>query len=259
MPSLPKLDKKIQKGRGKAAKKAGGQTYMIRRLDSKTNVSVSANRPVLTHYYAKLKRTSSKELIENQTFELLTFVALCDNRRLNLLDQAYEFRYKAMPQGVYIVAQMRPPKPTIWVRAESNVTITRPRGTAGDPSQQPSSMNVPIVSPGWSGTAMQDEEVLTLTNGHYQFSSEPGATAATVACGLSPNARMRDGNALDVPTEQYREEFLIYLPILDGELLNELDNVNFGLSDSYQIGKIYTSDLTGLAGYILKVEKRGIG
>jgi hypothetical protein len=257
--TIARIDAKIQRGRGKAAQKLG-QTYDIRRANSRTNIGIGTTRAVITGFPSRLRRITSKNILENQTFEILTFQATCDNRTLQLGDLATETGYEAMQAGNYIVAQMRPTRESVWVRVESNVVISRPNGTAGQAAQQPTNGNTYVE--GWAGTWPENEEILQLVNGIYSFTTESGATPAQVPCGLEPNARIRDGNTLGLPTEQYRDQFMIYLPMLytnaGGVMLNELDRINFGQSDRYEIAKLYTSDMTGLSGQICQVEKLGL-
>lgn len=342
--TMPLIDYAIQVGRGAAAAVVG-QTYDVRRLTDTTNVSVSSNDPVFTQFPARLERTTSKVLLENQIFELMVFKSTCDNRELVLMDQLTETGYEAMAQGVYIFAQARPTRETIFMRAESNITISRPMPTSLAASTQPISGTTYIGDGAWSGVWKEGDQPLTLINGMYGFAtvdlsgmvsgasvvfggSVPanasylvsvdggawtanasisggvggislsavasavavaitglglsgvsasssgatvsitgadqlacsvfqGATPAQIQCGLVPNARIRDGNTLNVPTEQYRDQFLAYLPMLPGVMLNELDRLNFGQGDRYEIAKFFTTDLTGLAGQFMMLEKLG--
>lgn len=260
--ALPKIDTAIQRGRGAAAAVIG-QTYDVRRLDANTNVSVSSNTPVFSGFPARLRRTTDKKAIEGQIFELIVFIATCDNRSLVLMDQLTETGYEAQEAATYIFAQARPTRETVFVRSEATVFLTRPNPTALHSSQQPA-MGGRFISAmdGWSGIAAADERVLTLTNGMYAFRGkpqpgDPPVVPAQLACGLSANARFHEGKTLGVPVEQYRDQFLCYLPMLPGEQLNEIDRINFGGSDRYKIAKILTTEYTGLSGYVLFVEKLG--
>jgi hypothetical protein len=266
VPNLVHLDRKIQRGRGKAAWKAGGQQYDVYRLNGRTNVAVTSTEPIRRSHRARIERTTSKKLIENTTFELLVFEATTDNRQLELMDVLVERGFNAMPQGSYIVAQKRPSRPTLLVRVEANVTISAMDTTAGAASQQPASGNRFISGMvGWSADWKENEQLLTLINGEYAFKGvddpywqQPGAAPAQIQVGLQPNARVRDGNALEVPTEQPRAPFCVYIPITPGVFLEETKSViNFGnaASDRYRLTKYFTSDLTGLAGQIALCEK----
>jgi hypothetical protein len=259
--TLPLLDGVIQMGRGIAAAVIG-QTYDVRRLTQPIPAtgSISSQIPVWTNFPARLRRITSKLAIEDDIWGLICFEATCDNRQLQLLDELTETGYEAMTNGCYIYAQARPTRETLWMRAESNIAITRMMPTAGAAAQQPSA--------GWVadtvglGTVQKDtEHVLTLNNGVYAFSGA-GASPASIQCGLQPTTKLTDTSKSSAagswPTALYREKFLAYIPLLPGEQLVELDRLNFPNSDRYEIGTIYTSETTGIAGYLLILEKLGV-
>jgi hypothetical protein len=114
---------------------------------------------------------------------------------------------------------------------------------------------------GWSGVWKEGEQILCLENGEYFFADpnqSPTPPPAQIQVGLQPNARIRDGGDLGVPTEQPRAPFVAFIPITPGVFLEETKIIlNFGnaSSDRYVIKKYYTSDLTGLAGQLAMVEK----
>lgn len=257
-PTLVKpIDEAIQQGLGAAASVVG-QTYDVRRLSATTNGSISANTPIFTGFPASLRR-AKPIAIENFTFKLLCFEATCNRLPLQLVDELTETGYNAMPQGVYVLAQMRPLVETLLMRVDATCTITRPMPTAGQASTMPPAGFVEQT--GMSAPEKSTEQILTLTNGLYAFSNPPVVTPATVQCQLQPYDRIKDGRVLGVPTEFYREQFFIYVPELPGEQLDERDRLNFPISgqatDRYVIMSIYTSELTGLSGYIIISEKMG--
>lgn len=254
------IDQAIQLTQGQGIAQVVGQSYDVRRLSDTTNVSISSNEPIISGFPASIRRYTTKVALENDIFSLLSFVAVCDNRALELGDEMTETGYKAMANGVYILAQMRPLQETIWMRAESNIAITRMMPSAGQEAQQPSSGWV-AATPGTIGAVdKRSELVLTLTDGTYAFAAQ-GASPAGVSCGLQPLNRIRDtakGTAAGKwPTALYREHFVAYLPLIPGEAIVELDRLNFPNSDRYEVAVVYTSEQTGIAGYIMIVEKLG--
>ena len=260
--TLPILDGAIQTGRGVAAGVLG-QTYSIRRLTqpSGANGAVSSQAPVYTNYPARIRRVTSKVKIENDIFSLVCYEATCDNRVLELFDEMTETGYEAMQNGVYIFAQARPTRETLWMRAESNIAITRPYPTAGQAAQQPSSGWV-AAAPGTEGVLQKDEElVMTLTDGPSAFGAA-GSSPASIQCALQPLNRLKDTSqavaAGKWPVSLYREMFVGYLPLLPGEQLNELDRLNFPNSDRYEIALLFTTEQTGLAGYVFIAERLGV-
>jgi hypothetical protein len=153
--TMPIIDGVIQFGRGVAAGVVG-QSYDIRRLDAPTGAtgSISSQPPIYTNYPARLRRTTKKLAIENDIFGLICYEATCDNRVLLLFDQMTETGYEPMENGVYIMAQARPTRETLWMRAESNISITRMVPEAGQVAQQPESGWV--ATPGYGGVEKSD-------------------------------------------------------------------------------------------------------
>ena len=251
MSFLPEIDAVIQAGRGAAAGVIG-QTYTQYRLGS-TSGSITSGTPITSNFLARIERITNKSKIENQTFDLLVYKATCDNTTLDEGDLLVETGYGS-DNGQYWVAQKRPTRETLWVRAESNCNITRPMPTAGAASEQPSSG--PELVEGWGGVTKDTEQILTLQNGLYSFTSAAGATKAVIPAGLQPLNRIKDAREPDIPTALYREHFLVYLPLLPGCILNELDRVSFSnMGDAYEIALMFTTEQTGLSGWILIVEK----
>jgi hypothetical protein len=249
--TLPLIDEAIQIGRGAAAGVLG-QTYSIYRLDSNTNGSITNNDPVYTGYPARVRRTTSKPAIENVTFELLIFEATCDNRVLVNGDVIVQYGYEN-DFSVFTYAQARPTRETLWARTEAAASITRPMPTAGAAYQQPSSGVVATI-PGYSGFAKTFEWPLQLKNGLYSFAENPGSYQAAVQVGIEPLARVRDGN-MKLPTALYREHFLVYCPLLPGEMLQELDRIRLPNQDCYEVCLMHSTESVGFTGYICIVER----
>ncbi len=250
--SIARIDRKIQRGRGKASKKLG-QTYDVRRLTPVTNGSISSNPRVLTAFAARVFKTTSKAVIENETFALQVFVATCDNRKLLVGDLLTETGYEATANDVFTVAQIRPTFETLLVRTEANCSITNPRPHAGQSSQQPSSGSSAMS--GYGGTDDASEWVLELVDGFYGFTNTPGATPASVQCGLTPLNRLKDGNDLGTPTDLPRAHYVVYVPNLPGQPLDTYHRIKFPNGDKYEILSFVNSESAGFQGYVCICEK----
>jgi hypothetical protein len=253
--AVQQIDLAIQAGLGAAAQVIG-QTFDVRRMDQWTNISISSNQPVLSGFPASVFRTTTKALFENQTLELVVFQATCDRTNLQLLDVCTQTGTYRNDGSVFTVVQMRPLQPTLWMSTPSAVTITRPVPAAGRASQMP--VSGPIATPGYSGVTKSTEQILTLVDGLYEFVEPgvPGLNPCTVQCGLQPTQRVRDGREPKLPTALYREHFQIYCPIIPGAYIRELDRFSFPSSgDRYEAAMIFTSEMIGLAGYIIVAEK----
>jgi len=264
--TLPVLDGAIQTGRGVAAGVIG-QTYDVRCLlqPNPATGSISSQVAIYTSYPARLRRITKKISIEDDIFSLVCFEATCDNRIFFDINsngtqtiEMTETGYESGVSGIYSFAQARPTRETLWMRTEANVAITRMSPTAGLASQQPVSGWVAANEGTYGGIQKDTEAVLTLNSGVYSFSSS-GASPASVQCGLQPLNRIKDTSSSVAagkwPTALYREMFLAYIPLIPGEQLSELDRLNFPNSDRYEIAVIYTSEQTGIQGYITVVEK----
>ncbi len=256
--TMPQVDQDIQLGLNDVGSEVG-QPFSVYRLSDDTNVGVLSGDPIYTNFPANIRRYTLKAAIENTTFELLAYVMNGNRLPLELQDLLVTEGYGS-DGGVFCVAQMRPMAETILMAVPFNCTISAISPTAGAASQQPSSGTIAQTSDvGWSGVWKTNEKILTLVDGEYAFvpaSEDP--TPAQVQIGLQPNARIRDGNALGVPTEQYRAPFVIYCPNLPGIFLEEVKvrfNVGTGVSDRYEVTKAFSSNDAGLTGIICMVEK----
>jgi hypothetical protein len=249
--ALAQINGAIQQGRGAAASVLG-QTYTVYRLTDQNNSTTNAP-PVLTDFPLYF-RPAKKISIENEKFTLLAMQGTCNNNYLKLQDILIETGYEN-DEGVWCFAQARPTQPSIFMRVEQTCSITRPIPKGGAEVQMPASGA--IAGPGYAGIPKQYEYVLNLTNGLYSF--EPNtATPAAVYCGLQPLNKVRDGSSLGTPTDVSRNKFLVYMPNLPGELLDFEDRINMMNQDRYKIDEVFNTDLTGLSGYVLIVEKMGV-
>jgi len=250
------IDSKIQYGRGKAASVLG-QPYDVYRLTPNTQNSMMATQPYYGNFPIRFRRTSKKIAIEDQTFELLVFVGLCDNLKLKIGDLVQEVGYEAEEANIFTFVQARPTRESLFIRCECASFITRPYPSAGAANQLPPSGPVEVF--GWGGYQKATEQILTLVNGQYGFTSDPGSTpAAAVQVGLQQMSHIRDSNAPKFPTTAFRERFQMYIPPTPGEELNELDIVNSGNGDRYQISTILNTPDAGVAGWITIGERMAV-
>jgi len=254
---MPQIDDAIQQAQG-AIGAVVGQTYDVFRMTNTTSGSI-LNGPALYTGFPLSPAKAQKKHIENTTFDLQVFVGTCDNRDLEIGDVLVETGYEALENNIFIFAQRRPMGVSLFVRGEVKGFISRPNTGAGSSSQQTPGSGV-VVDDAWGGTYKGIEEYLTLTNGVYTFQSPPDAsTGATLPIGLQPLNRVRDGTIPKVPTIQYRTHHLAFVPMLNGEQLNEQDRINASSSDRYEIMEVYASADAGLdGGYILIVEKTAV-
>lgn len=255
MTQIKRLDQRLQRGLGRAAAVIG-QTYDVYRLSDATNVGVVSGKPVIPGFAATTRRITSKTAINNTVFDLLCFVADCDNRSLQIGDVLVENGYKT-DGGVYTYVQQRPMQESLWIRTEFNIFLSRPATRSGASNEQPSSGAVAKTQR--AGTYKGIERVLQLENGDYFLSNigDSGVTPANIQAGLQPLNRIKDAREPGLPTTLYREHLLAYLPLMPGFQPNELDRLNFPNSDRYEIALVFTTEQVGLSGYICIVEKLG--
>lgn len=237
-----------------------GQTYVVQRLTPTTNQSVSMNPPAIRGpYFMRPGRSTTKKLFENVFFDLLMYVGICDTTEgLELGDVLTQYGYKS-DGSIFTFVQNRPTREKIFVRTESLSPITRPYPIAGRAADQPSSGNVFVE--GWGGVNKSTEQVLTLTDGLYTF-DDTVAPPASVYCGFQMLARVKDTSksaaAGKMPTALYREQAAIYIPNLPGVVVQELDRVDFGGGDRFEIMEFHNTGEVGLQGFWCLGEKLGV-
>lgn len=228
-----------------------GQTYDVRRLSNTTNGSITNNSPIISGFTMSPWRETSKKEVENTFFDTLLFRGICDNRQLQIGDILTQTGSRN-DGSIFTLAQMRDLHPNIFVRTEQAASLSRPRPTAGAASQQPGSGV--IGTSGYAGFEKDNEQYLTLKNGSYAFSYDSSRPQASLQIGIQPLNRVRDGN-VELPTALYREHYVIYIPMFPGDMLNELDRIRLPSMDSYEVAELFSSDTTGLSGYVCIVER----
>lgn len=251
------VDSKIQYGRGRAAQVLGQPCNVYRNRKGITNNSLMAKSPFYSNFPIRFRRITQKFAIEDQIFDMLCFVGLCDNLKLKLGDLIQETGYKADAANIYTFVQARPTRESLFIRCESCSFITRPYPTAGAAEQLPAVG--PKVIPGWGGFQKATEQILVLVNGRYGFKSDPGGLPpAVVQVGIQQTTHLRDAHDPDFPTRAFRERFMLYIPPTPGEELNELDIINAGNGDRYQIGTILQTPDAGIAGWMVIGERMAV-
>ena len=255
---IAQIDSAIQQGRGAAATILG-QTYDVYRNGPQTNVSVISSGSLTIHNYPMRIRRSQKVAIENVPFDLLVITATCDNRQLQLGDILVETGYEAQPDNRFCVAQIRPTRETIMVRVENPAAIQRPQPDGGAASQQPISNGVPgtcVMAVGYGGITPFNREILTLTDGAYAFLPAGSTTPqASVPIGIQQRSRTRDRRDPGLPTRIAESEFYAYIPDCPGVEFAELDVIKATHEDNYEIRSLFTSDQSGLQGWICLLRK----
>jgi hypothetical protein len=256
------LDSKVQYGRGKAAG-VYGQTYDVYRITNQTG-SYMDGPPVFSDFPMSPFK-AKKGQTENQTFDLQIFDGTCDNTKLQLGDILVETGFEGEQGDRFVFAQRRPFRGrSLFVRCEANISVTRPQPKGGQAGQQPQSGG--IRAPGYIGLTKRGEYGVKLARGNYYFTNQvvaqplansPFSGLAAIPAALLQLNRIRDAALPKLPVTLFREHFVIYLPLLNGIQIQELDRLNLQNSDRYETASVYTSEMTGLVGYIAICEKLG--
>jgi hypothetical protein len=231
-----------------------GQTYDIRRLDGSTNVSIGLNAPVISGFQASIESRARKKYVENETLNLLAYEATCNNLSLMIGDLCSETGFGS-DGGTYYVVEMRPPRPTIWIRAETVCSIARPNPEGGAATQLPESGN--FAPPGYGGIPKSSDLVLTLVNGVFSF--QESGDPASIQIGLQMRGRAKDGESLGTPSDVYRSEYVAYLPNLSNVVIAPLDRINTASGFRYEVKDSQSTGNIGIAGTICNVEILGTG
>lgn len=254
--ALKQINRAIQTGRGAAASVLG-QGYDVYRLSNQTGSLVQGN-PLYVQFQCSLRRSNDRNAIENSAFELLVFEGLCNNMPLQLGDVLVENpAYYEGTGSAYVVAQMRPRRETLLVRAEANISITYPNPGGGQAGQQPAS-GIVAQNPytNYGGLTKANELMLVLNNGLYSWSTS--GSLAAVPAGLQPQNRVRSLHKPDFPTQVPETRFVVFLPLLNGVQILENCILNFPNGDRYLVLQPYTSSNVGLSGWILLTEKMAV-
>ena len=230
-----------------------GQTYQVRRITPRTSGSVLDSKPIGS-VYAKITRSTSKALFENQTFDALIYEAEVDWRPLVLGDVLTEVGQKS-DGASYVYAQHRITNQAFWARAEHVATISRPNAEiVDDPAVElESGWQWSQSTPGnddYAGRTDATDAVLSLTNGVYSFGS---GTAAKVPVGITPIARVSDSTGKDFAENAARTRFIMYVPPLPGIELQRIDRIDCG-DVSYDVVMAFTNTV-GLVGSACVIEQ----
>lgn len=238
----------VQVARGAAASVVG-QTYNVYRLRNTTSGQIVSGSPLYTGFPAKLTHWTKPADIENDALGALLFAATCDNTYLEPGDVFVGYGYGS-DLAMYVVADERPLKQTILVRCEQAATVTRP---ASPVDTLTLNAGRPTIVSAYAGVTKNTEQTLILTNGLYSFATS--GTTATVPFGLQPKFRLREMPPSKLPTDTRRENFIGFLPVLPGIIVEENDVISSGSAgDRYRVEQNYISEY-GLQGQILVMEK----
>lgn len=246
------LDQIIATGNGIAAS-IEGQQYQVRRLTPRTNGSILDSKPIGT-VFAKITRSTSKALFENQTFDSLIYEAEVDWRSLLLGDVLTEIGPKS-DGASYVYAQHRITNEAFWARAEHVATISRPNAEiVDDPATElESGWTFSQTTPGnddYAGRTDATDAVLSLTNGKYSFG---GGIPARIPVGITPIARVSDSTGKDFAENVARTRFIMYVPPLPGVELQRIDRIDCG-DASYDVVMAFTNTV-GLVGSACVIEQ----
>jgi hypothetical protein len=254
--AIAQIDLAIQKGRGAAASVAG-QTFNVYRLNGSSSGSiVSSGNLVLQQYPARIRRTTSAQVIENAVHGMIEFIAICDNTYIENGDILIETGYGAAltEPTAYCVVSQRPTRETVFIRTETTCSIVHAHPAAGALVSQPGSGAV--FQSGYGGVTPTTNRSILLTAGSYYVDPTGTGSPASIPCGLQPQNKMRDSHVLKLPTEFAREFFVLFLPPTPGYQISENDEAKLANQDTYVIRQAYTSDQSGTVGWICLVERK---
>lgn len=260
MPILPRVDRAIQRGRGKTAGKIG-QTFAQRRLMPNSTGSIFIQAPITTQFPVMLTRAKKVD-VEDEIFTLIALTATCDNRQLQLGDLLTETGYGAELTS-YVYAQRRPMKPTIWMRTESVATITRPNAEA---ATDPASNTTPVTPsvtfgdytpPGvgpntYAGRDPATDLTLSLIAGQYSFGNGP---AAQVPIGIAPVSRVGTSGGTQFAENLSQTRFYGYLPPMPGVTLQRLDRIDVPARGTSYVVQMTYANSVGLVGTVCVLEQ----
>lgn len=238
-----------------------GQTFQVFRLSpTSPSQGLIYDTPVIPTYYARPKRMSSRNVLENGIFDLIAFDAEGDSLHMMTGDVIQEIGLGA-DASIYTYVQHRITRADIWMRTESLATITRPEPLGGRFDQQP--LVGSTIAPRYIGENYNSQFPLTLNGGSYQFIE--GGSPTIVAVGLQDNSRVSDGSADgaagSLATKLPLPQFMAYVPLMPGvnlqlrDVLHVASPLGTAPPDHYEVQKFLSTGGAGLIGYVCICDK----
>lgn len=239
-----RVNAKIQKLNGKAARRIG-QHYNVYRLSNTSNGSVlnSGNR-ILTNFPIRMVLNMEGWIVEQTKIYDMVFEGLCDARNLQIGDICVEMDGDG---AMFAVADLRPMNPNVFIRVEQSGALSRPFGALPNgATQMPSLGRV-----GFFGAGKSSEQICVLINGYYSLALS--GNPATIPLGVQPYKRLGMMPDPKVPTSTHRNEVFAYVPNLPGVQIQPGDVISASNGDRYQVHTV-TPYTEGLQGYQLICE-----
>ena len=240
---------------------AFGQTVNVYRLSATTPATGILNdTPILSPFPVEFVVESGSGP-EDEIFNLITFVATCDNTLLQLGDIMQETGYRSTG-AVYCFTQYRALRESEAIRCETQAIIRRPVDVT-------STLTQPLSQ--WTAVTSQQAEVteatgnvLVLNAGVFSFATPSGNTPVSVPFGLQPTTRIAGPHKENDPTSTDVQRFAGYLPPMYGAggnpivfLANDEIEVQDGTGAVYVVKESFSSTPTGVVGSILLLTRQG--
>ena len=245
------LDSALQYSRGLVAGIIG-PAYAVYRVGPTSYGSVLDGPPVIPLISARFERVTDRKIVEDQTYELATYLSILDATRLILGDVIVG------TEGTFVHAQRGLNQQTVSVRCEAVATIQRPRDLAALVAPPSTIPGGPRVGGGHDSTSQVTNDVLALVAGQYGFALESSApVAARVPLGLQPTARVGGSRPDALPDSELPARYVGYLPPLG---IDVEPNWILVVDDAhrYVISAAFSSGSTGIAGSVLVLERDGV-
>lgn len=191
MTQLKKIVRAIYTPLGGAAKVLGQQYLVYRMMPTSTGSILQPENIAIAKFNCYMQRSTSKQLLETQIFDLVAYAATGNALKLQVGDILVETGFAANG-GRFCIAQIRYSNPfrIVAMKVETDAQIRFNKFDAGeaDPAQPQSARFVEK----YGGSRLDYEAHLTLTNGVYGKTAYNGAAAAVIPIGVAIKDRVRD-------------------------------------------------------------------
>lgn len=213
-----------------------------------TQGSLLNGEPLIRDFYAEFHRVNQAKDLETTPIYDMVFVGLCDATDLRVGDVLVEQDPDKPIGGMFTVADLRPLKRNVFVRTEVAGSLSRSYGLGGTTKLQ--------GKIGYQGAGKTSEFPVIVENGYYYIGDNHGdepAVPAAIPFGIQPYKRLGPASKLAIPTATHRTEAFVYMPLLQGFLLQQGDVLSDQNGNRYMIHTLLGYNV-GIQGYQIIAE-----
>lgn len=245
MPVSP-IDNALRAALGQGVDPIAQYFDVYRLTGASTGQWIAAPNKVITNYKARITFKPPTTLVEQVALYKMLYVGMCDTRRLQVGD-VLVLKGPVLTGNdnrMYILTDVQPMMPPVFVRCEVPGAISRPHG--------PGTMTEPLLGDGGlTNTTKSTEWLLTLSAGAFDMTST--GPACTVPIGIAARERGAGHQENKYPTASPRGEYDVYVPELPGFQVQPNDIVSDAFGNRFRLTVVTNYDV-GIRGYQCRAE-----